>query len=195
LTFGQSAPYESCGKYQIYLHAKFHIFLSPLSISTNVILTCLKDQNNKRKLNWKKSLESFSPRRPSAAVPPGPISCASGPLPFLTPRSLPLGAHLSKPSIPPNSPAQRPRVTDGTISGRCRAPSHHLEHAVAVGQLLPCLFASLGHHVPSLTKASRRPAASVDHCQGRCAATMPATRPRAASLLPPPLLTPWAGVV
>jgi hypothetical protein len=42
----------------------------------------------------------------------------------------------------------------------------------AVGQLLPHLCVLLGHPVPSLTEASRRPTVSVDHCQDRCAAMM-----------------------
>jgi hypothetical protein len=106
------------------------IFLSPLSVSSNVILTCLKDQNSKRKLNWKKGLELSSPRQPSAVVPPGPISRTSSLLLFPAPRSLPLGAHLSAHSLPPNSPAQRPRVAGGTNFGCCRAPSHHLEPTI-----------------------------------------------------------------
>jgi hypothetical protein len=106
-------------------------------------------------------------------VPPDPTSCASGPLLFPTPRSLPLGAHLSLPSLPPNSPAQRPCVASGTYSDRCHALSHHLEPAVAAGQLLPHLCAPLGHPVPSLTEASHRPAVSVDRCQGRCASMVP----------------------
>jgi hypothetical protein len=63
------------------------------------------------------------------------------------------------PSLPPNSPAQY--------------PSHHLEPAVAAGQLLPRLRAVLDHPVPSLTKASCHPAAPTGRCQGRFATTMP----------------------
>jgi hypothetical protein len=173
LTFGQGVPSESCGKYSNLSPCNILYFSRPLSISSNVILTYLKDQNRKRKLNWKKGFEPFSPRRPSATVPPGPISRANNPLPFPAPRSLPLGAHLSVPSIPPNSPAQRPRVTGDIDSGCCCAPSHHLEPAVAIGQLLPHLCTPLGHLVYSLTKASRRPATPIDRCQGRCATTMP----------------------
>jgi hypothetical protein len=159
---------------QTYLHAKFHIFLSPLSISSNVILTCLKDHNSKRKLNWKKGPRPFSPHRPSAAVPLGPISHVSGPLPFPVPWSLPLGAHLLVLSLPPNPPAQHLQVVGGIDSGRCHAPSHHLEPVVGVGQLMPRLRVPLCHPVPSLTEASRRPAALVDCCQGCYATMMPA---------------------
>jgi hypothetical protein len=88
-------------------------------------------------------------------------------------RSLPLGAHLSVPSLPPNPPAQRPHVIGGTYSGRCHAPSHHLEPAITTSQLLPHLHAPLGPPVPSLTEASCQPATPADHCQGRYAATMP----------------------
>jgi hypothetical protein len=123
-------------------------------------------------------LGPFSPHRPSVTVPPNPISRASSPLPFPTLRSLPLGAHLSVPSLPSNPPAQRPRVAGDIDSGHCRAPSHHLELVVIVGQLLPHLRTLVGHPVSSLTEESRRPVASVVCCQGRCATTMltPSTR-------------------
>jgi hypothetical protein len=60
-----------------------------------------------------------------------------------------------------------------SYSGANRAAMRPRAGCFTVGQLLPHLSALLGRPVPSLTEASRRLAASVDRCQGRCAATMP----------------------
>jgi hypothetical protein len=154
---------------QIFLHAKFHIFLGPLSISSNIILTCLKDQNSKRKLNWKMGVRPFSPRRHSAAVPPGPISHASGPLPFPTPQSLPLGAHQSVPSV-----LQIPELS------------------ARVSPVAPILAAAVLHHItwslPSLPPCCTGRPPSSPLCHHDVDTKHPATRIHAASLLPPPLL-------
>jgi hypothetical protein len=91
--------------------------------------------------------------------------------------SLQPGAHLSVPSLPPNSPVQRPCVADDTDSD-CRASSHHLESAITTGQLLPRLRAVLDRPIPSLTEASRHPAAPADCCQGHCTTMMPAPSTR-----------------
>jgi hypothetical protein len=63
---------------------------------------------------------------------------------------------LSRPDAGANHSAMRPRVGCFTA-----------------GQLLPHLCAPLGHPIPSLTEASRRPATLIDRCQGCCATTMP----------------------
>jgi hypothetical protein len=57
-------------------------------------------------------------------------------------------------------------------SGANRSVTRPRAGCFTSGQLLPRLCAPLGHPVPSLTEASRRPAAPVDRCDGRCATTM-----------------------
>jgi hypothetical protein len=155
--------------------------------------------------------------RPSAAVPPDPISCVSGLLPFPVLPSLTDGARLSVPSSPKSSPAPRPRVLAGKIpivepatsrvlappqcppaimsrrvgcgmpwhaittaahrsstkDARARSSTMKPRAACPAGRADEAECTPLGHHVPSLTEASRHPTASVDRCHGRCAATMP----------------------
>jgi hypothetical protein len=115
---------------QIYLHAKFHIFLSPLSISTNVIPTSLKDQTRKRKLNWKKGLSHFLRASPALQCLPSQSHAQAARYHFPCRGHSHMGPTYRCrlfPQIPSSAPAchwwHRFRPLP--------PPSHHLELAVA----------------------------------------------------------------
>jgi hypothetical protein len=81
--------------------------------------------------------------RPSAAVPPGQISRASGPLPFPTPPSLIDGARLSFLSSPKSPTSAHPCGDTDQIVGDGPATHHH----PSVTRMPTCALAALSRHV------------------------------------------------
>jgi hypothetical protein len=89
----------------IYLHAKFHIFLRYLSISSNYYPTCLKNQKGKGNLKFENHHEPFSSasaQHCSAIRPSMPRSQpAPASLPVVAAKRAP---HVSRPT------SQRPHI-------------------------------------------------------------------------------------
>jgi hypothetical protein len=81
--------------------------------------------------------------RPSAAVPPNPISCVSGPLPIPMPPSLTDGARLLVLSSPKSPSSARQRGNAGQIAGDGPTTCHH----PSVARMPMCAPAALSHRI------------------------------------------------
>jgi hypothetical protein len=113
VTFGQSSQYKSYGKYSNLLPCKISYFYEFPKYFSYFYSLLLIYSIGKRKLNWKKGVGPFSPRRPRAALPPSPISRAKRPVTIshtAVPATWgpPVGA-LSSPIFPSSVPTCRGR--------------------------------------------------------------------------------------
>jgi hypothetical protein len=97
----------------------------------------------KRIKNGKIVVGCFLYGRPSAAVPPSPISCVSGLLPFPTPSSLTDGNRMSVLSSPKSPSSARLCGNAGQITSDGLTTHHH----PSVARIPMCAPAALSHHV------------------------------------------------
>jgi hypothetical protein len=223
LTFGQSAPYESCGKYSNLSPCKISYFSEvPKYYFLFYFLTYLKSKW-KRNSKTEKNLRGPYPSKPAHfySTSAQPISAKLAHVIFL-PRSLPRGSRcLADPTPQPLS------FTGGNRSApdplRCPVPSQTrplppLLAALPAGEILATPYAKVLHSslcelpVASLRLSPRLRTAGNPRCHRgimsscyvdrslssplsrRDAGANLATMPHAAPLLPPSLLAPRAAL-
>jgi hypothetical protein len=154
-------------KILIYLHAKFHIFLRSLIISSNYYPTCLENQKGKSEFKiGKSSWAVFSAPAQHNSVP-AQTRARDRPITACAPQSPPPGAHMSGSNSPIPSPAladpHHRRDSGQTVtraSGQgCLMPPHPI-------LLLLANNCGLYHHLTSVVPSSFR-CSTVSSLHGR----------------------------
>jgi hypothetical protein len=174
---------------QIYLHAKFHIFLISPSISP--ILSPPADLFNwKKELDWKNRRGSFSPWPAQLGIDPAHLRKRVGLPAVIASPSLTDGARLSAPSSPKSFPAPH-RVSSSTNS--CRQADHPSSACTTSTSTCPPAVVShrIGCGAPWRPITAARCSATARRCSSRDAHARSSTmRSQIGCLVPPcPILS------